>query len=160
MGRLRQGQGRLDHQHFVFRASGAETMIIPYRLFILNFAGACFVVWAYVLGYVGFVFSHDISHISYLITALFLASMAGVFMGKTAHMERVEVWLVTLGLIGNVVGFIIALQHIDTGSLGSAEGVQKVAANLLAGMGVAFCSTLVGAVAALWVSVNGWVVGK
>ncbi|MBZ9807712.1 MotA/TolQ/ExbB proton channel family protein [Mesorhizobium sp. ESP-6-2] len=130
------------------------------RLFILNFAGACFVAWAWWLGYVGFVFTHDVSHISYLISALFLASIAGVFMGKTTHLERVEVWLVTLGLIGNVVGFIIALQNIDTGSLGSAEGVQKVAASLLAGMGVAFCSTLVGAVAALWTSVNAWVLSK
>jgi hypothetical protein len=130
------------------------------RLAILNFAFACFIAWAWALGYVGFVFSHDVSHISYLISALFVASMAGVFMGKIAHLERVEIWLVTLGLIGNVVGFIIALQNIDTGSLGSAEGVQKVAASLLAGMGVAFCSTLVGAVAALWTSVNAWMIGK
>lgn len=130
------------------------------RLFTLNFAGLCFLVWATWLGYVQFVFSHDISHLSYLISAVFVASVAGVFMGKTGHLERVEVWLVTLGLIGNVVGFIIALQHIDTSSLGTAEGVQKVAASLLAGMGVAFCSTLVGAVAALWISINAWVVGK
>ncbi|MBZ9943416.1 MotA/TolQ/ExbB proton channel family protein [Mesorhizobium sp. BR1-1-13] len=134
-------------------------MTLTKRLFIANFAGACLVVWAWFLGYVGFVYSHDISRISYVITALFAASIAAIFLGKTSHIERAEVWLVTLGLIGNVVGFIIALQHIDTGSLGSAEGVQKVAASLLAGMGVAFCSTLVGAVAALWISVNGWVVG-
>lgn len=130
------------------------------RLGILNFAGLCFLAWAWWLGYVGFVFSHDVSHISYLISALFIAAIAGVFLGKTGHLERVEVWLVTLGLIGNVVGFILALQNIETGSLGSAEGVQKVAASLLAGMGVAFCSTLVGAVAALWISVNAWVIGK
>ena len=130
------------------------------RLSITNFAGLCFLAWAWWLGYVGFVFSHDVSHISYLISVLFVASMVGVFLGKTGHLERVEVWLVTLGLIGNVVGFILALQNIDTGSLGSAEGVQKVAASLLAGMGVAFCSTLVGAVAALWISINAWVIGK
>ncbi|TGR84597.1 hypothetical protein EN866_32850 [Mesorhizobium sp. M2D.F.Ca.ET.223.01.1.1] len=130
------------------------------RLAILNFGFACFVAWAWWLGYVSFVFTHDVSHISYLISALFIASMAGVFLGRTGHLERTEVWLVTLGLIGNVVGFIIALQNIDTGSLGTAEGVQKVAASLLAGMGVAFCSTLVGAVSALWISVNAWVIGK
>ena len=130
------------------------------RLAILNFGFCCFLAWAWWLGYVGFIFTHDVSHISYLISALFVASMAGVLLGKTGHLERAEVWLVTLGLIGNVVGFIIALQNIDTGSLGSAEGVQKVAASLLAGMGVAFCSTLVGAVAALWISVNAWVIGK
>lgn len=130
------------------------------RLGILNFAGLCFIAWAWWLGYVGFVFTHDVSHISYLISALFVASMVGVFLGRAGHLERAEVWLVTLGLIGNVVGFIIALQNIDTGSLGTAEGVQKVAASLLAGMGVAFCSTLVGAVAALWISVNAWVIGK
>lgn len=130
------------------------------RLAILNFGFCCFLAWAWWLGYVGFIFTHDVSHISYLISGLFVASMAGVFLGRTGHLERAEVWLVTLGLIGNVVGFIIALQNIDTGSLGTAEGVQKVAASLLAGMGVAFCSTLVGAVAALWISVNAWVIGK
>jgi len=130
------------------------------RLFVLNFAGLCFLAWAWFLGYVQFVFAHDVSRISYLISALFVVSMAGVFLGKTGHLERTEVWAVTLGLIGNVIGFILALQNIDTGSLGTAEGVQKVAASLLAGMGVAFCSTLVGAVAALWISVNAWVIGK
>lgn len=130
------------------------------KLFILNFAGLCFVVWAAWLGYVQFVFSHDVSHLSYLIVAVFVASLAGIFLGRTGHIERVEVWLVTLGLIGNLIGFVLAMHGIDTGALGTAEGVQKVAANLLAGMGVAFCSSLVGAVASIWISVNAWVVGK
>lgn len=130
------------------------------RLYIMNFAWAALVAWAWVMGYVGFVYSHDISRISYAITALFAVSLVASFAGRTKHLERAEVWLVTLGLIGNVVGFIIALQHIDTSALGSAEGVQRVAASLLAGMGVAFCSTLVGAIAALWISTVAWVVGK
>ncbi|WP_192248425.1 hypothetical protein [Mesorhizobium caraganae] len=130
------------------------------RLAILNFGFACFLAWAWQLGYVQFVFAHDISHLSYLISALFVASLAGIFLGKTSHLDRVEVWLVTLGLIGNLIGFVLAMKGIDTGALGSAEGVQRVATNLLAGMGVAFCSSLVGAVAAIWISVNAWMVGK
>ncbi len=132
---------------------------ITARLIILNTCWAALVIWSSIMGYTQFVFTHDVSRISYGITALLAAGLLAVFLGRTAHLERLEVWLVTLGLIGNVVGFIIALQHIDTGSLGSAEGVQRVAASLLAGMGVAFCSTLVGAVAALWVSTVAWVVG-
>jgi hypothetical protein len=130
------------------------------RLFILNFAGACFVAWAWAMGYVGFVYSHDVSRISYFITVVFALGMVAAFRGRVATLERIEVWLVTLGLIGNVVGFILALQHIDTGALGSAEDVQRIAASLLAGMGVAFCSTLVGAVGALWISVNAWMLAK
>lgn len=130
------------------------------RLIILNTCWAALVVWAFVQGYTQFVFTHDVSRISYGIAAVVLAALVAVFFGRTSHLVRTEVWLVTLGLIGNVVGFIIALQHIDTGSLGSPEGVQRVAASLLAGMGVAFCSTLVGAIGALWISTVAWVVGE
>lgn len=133
--------------------------IVTARLIVLNTCWAALVVWASVQGYTQFVFTHDVSNISYVITAILAVSLAAVFLGRTAHLHRTEVWLVTLGLIGNVVGFIIALQEVDTSSLGSAEGVQRVAASLLAGMGVAFCSTLVGAVGALWVSTVAWVVG-
>jgi len=130
------------------------------RLSVLNFAALCFIAWTWWMGYLGFVYSHDVSRLSYLITAIFLVAIIGVFAGRTNHLDRYEVWLVTLGLIGNVVGFIIALQHIDTNSLGTVDGVQKVAASLLAGMGVAFCSTLVGAVCALWLNVNAWIVSR
>jgi hypothetical protein len=129
------------------------------RLIILNTCWAALVIWAAVLGYVSFIFTHDISGLSYVITVLFTASLVAVFFGRTSHLARIEVWLVTLGLIGNVIGFLLALQHIDTGSLATAQGVQRVATALLAGMGVAFCSTLVGAVAALWTSTVAWVVG-
>lgn len=132
---------------------------ITARLIVLNVCWAALVVWAAIQGYVGFVFTHDVSNISYIIAGLLAAALIAVFSGRTTHLHRTEVWLVTLGLIGNVVGFIIALQDIDTGSLATPEGVQRVAASLLAGMGVAFCSTLVGAIGALWVSTVAWVVG-
>lgn len=135
-------------------------LAVPARLIILNVCWIALVVWASFMGYVTFVFTHDISGISYVIAAVLAAALGAAFVGYREHLERVEVWLVTLGLIGNVIGFILALQDIDTSSLGSAEGVQRVAASLLAGMGVAFCSTLVGAIGALWLSTVGWVLGE
>lgn len=126
-----------------------------HRLFIVNFAGACGVSAAWWMGYVQQVFAGDISHISYVIAALFIAGVIYAF--RRPHAERltdISEWLVTLGLIGNVIGFVIALSGIDADAVSSAEGAQKVASQLLAGMGVAFYSTLVGAVLALWTSIN------
>lgn len=130
------------------------------KLIVLNTCWIALVVWAAFQGYVGFVFTHDVSNISYVISAVLAVSLVAVFAGRYAHLARVEVWLVTLGLIGNVIGFLIALQDIDINSLGSDGGVQRVASQMLAGMGIAFCSTLVGAVGALWLSTVGWVVGE
>lgn len=135
-----------------------------FRLTIFNFAGADVLVAAWQMGYVQQVFTHDISHISYGIAAVFGASIAAMFLAawrgqQTAWLADVSEWLVTLGLIGNVVGFVIALSGIATADVGSAEGAQKIAAQLLSGMGVAFYSTLVGAVTALWLSVNRRILG-
>lgn len=162
--------------------------LLLYRLYITNFCGFALVAWAAMLGYVHQVYANDISHISYVITALFVVGLGSTFLqawrvnravdevgeaphlnlmlsGRrkataarlpigNAHLSDIAEWLVTLGLIGNVVGFVIALSGVDTSSLGTADGTQQVAAQLLAGMGVAFYSTLVGAVLALWTSIN------
>lgn len=117
------------------------------------------IVTAWFHGYVQFVFSHDISHLSYVISVILVMALAAALSGRYSHLESVKEWLVTMGLIGNVVGFIIMLQGIDVNGLGTAEGVRAIGANMLSGMGVAFCSTLVGAIGAIWVSVIAWVVG-
>jgi len=135
-----------------------------YRFCIFNLCGAALLIWAYLLGYVEQVFRGDVSHISYVISALFLlcvirAVYAASKQHSVAYLEDVAVWCVTLGLIGNVVGFILALRGIDVSSLGSPEGAQKVAGNLLAGMSVAFYSTLVGAITALWLNMGKRIIG-
>lgn len=135
-------------------------LAIPARLIILNVCWIALVVWAAMQGYVSFVFTHDISGISYVIAAVFSLGLVGAFCGKVELLERLEVWLVTLGLIANAVGFVIALHGVDTTALGSPDGVQRVAANLLHGMGAAFYGTLVGAVTALWTNTNHWVLRK
>jgi len=61
---------------------------------------------------------------------------------------------VTLGLLGTVIGFAMALSGIDAASLASPAGVQKVAGQLMAGMRIAINTTIVGAVFGLWLDVN------
>ncbi|TGV15845.1 hypothetical protein EN816_00920 [Mesorhizobium sp. M8A.F.Ca.ET.173.01.1.1] len=126
------------------------------RLAILNFGFACFVAWAWTLGYVQFVFTHDVSHISYLISAVFLWSIARVFRGKTDHLEEAEKQLTGLGFIGTLVGFILALSGLAAGSMDTAEGLMHIGTGLLSGVGVAFCASLVGVICAQWLGLLGW----
>lgn len=126
------------------------------KLYILHFAAACLVIWAASLGYVQFVFSHDVSHISYLIAAVFALSVACVFRGKTDHLDEAEKQLTGLGFIGTLVGFILALVPLANGSMNTPEGLMQIGAGLLSGVGVAFCASLVGVICAQWLGLLGW----
>ena len=61
--------------------------------------------------------------------------------------------LVFLGLIGTVIGFIIALSGVDPESASKAENVAAMVATLISGMSVALYTTLIGAVLYIWLIV-------
>jgi hypothetical protein len=154
--------------------------LLLYRLAILNLSGFAFAAWAWQLGYVEAVYTGDKSRITLAITALFAVGLVSAWvraqkiarllnlsrqnrglvvpgaklLEKAAHLDDIVNWLVTLGLLGTVIGFTMALSGIDAASLTSPAGVQKVAGQLMAGMRVAINTTIVGAVLGLWLDVN------
>ena len=73
---------------------------------------------------------------------------------RIAVVRQVANALVLLGLIGTVLGFIIALSGVDPASVGSASSVGPMVATLIGGMSVALYTTLVGAALSLWLTVN------
>jgi len=62
--------------------------------------------------------------------------------------------LVLLGLIGTVVGFIIALSSVDPSAGADSDTIAPVIARLISGMSVALYTTLVGSVLHIWLIVN------
>ena len=62
--------------------------------------------------------------------------------------------LVLLGLIGTVVGFIIALSGVDPESASDISAVGLMVSTLISGMSTALYTTLVGSVLNLWLMVN------
>ncbi|MDJ0948575.1 MAG: MotA/TolQ/ExbB proton channel family protein [Alphaproteobacteria bacterium] len=62
--------------------------------------------------------------------------------------------LVFMGLIGTVIGFIIALSGVDPAHVSDVEAISPMVANLIEGISVALYTTLVGAVLHLWLMVN------
>ncbi len=62
--------------------------------------------------------------------------------------------LVILGLIGTVLGFIIALGGVDPRAASDASAVGPMISTLIDGMSVALHTTLVGSILNVWLMVN------
>lgn len=62
--------------------------------------------------------------------------------------------LVLLGLIGTVLGFIMALDGVDPARAGDVAEVGRMVAALVDGMGVALHTTLIGAVLNIWLMLD------
>lgn len=62
--------------------------------------------------------------------------------------------LVFLGLVGTVIGFIVALSGIDPQTSAQADQVASMVSTLVAGMSIALYTTLFGSVLHVWLMVN------
>ena len=62
--------------------------------------------------------------------------------------------LVLLGLIGTVVGFIIALSGVDPDKASDFDAVAPMISTLIQGMSTALFTTLAGAVLNVWLMIN------
>lgn len=148
------------------------------RALLLDMLGLVLVGIAWAKGLVAPIFIEDTSYISHLIAVVFLAGSAlaaaqAYHIGRVraVSQSRVEAFrarvtadvtvtrniaghLVLLGLIGTVVGFIMALSGIDPATAGDPTRVGAMVATLVQGMGVALYTTLVGSILNFWLSIK------
>ena len=99
---------------------------------------------------------------TYLIVTILALHVCGVF--ATAYclffdkgvrwLRTQEEILVTLGLIGTVLGFSTALGVIDPNTATVAEQAANMASALLYGVSIALNTTLAGAIGFAWTTIN------
>lgn len=86
------------------------------------------------------------------------AALAGTLRLKLLHriapVRHMAGTLVLLGLIGTIVGFIIALSGVNQAAVTDAAAIGPMVATLLHGMAMALYKTLVGSVLNVWLMVN------
>ncbi|PZP58654.1 MAG: hypothetical protein DI604_33255 [Delftia acidovorans] len=126
------------------------------RLIVLNTIAAAALVAAWQVGFVQFAFIGDQSRISYVIAAIVGVGVALAFTGRKAHLMRAAWLCEVLGFVGTLVGITLGLSGAD---LSTSEGLIAAGNALYAGMGTAFCSTLVGVAGMLWLWAVAQVVG-
>jgi biopolymer transport protein ExbB/TolQ len=62
--------------------------------------------------------------------------------------------LVILGLIGTVIGFIIALSGVQPEQAADVKAITPMISTLISGMSTALYTTLVGSVLNIWLMIN------
>jgi MotA/TolQ/ExbB proton channel family len=154
--------------------------LLVFRLFILNVCGIPLVFFAWSAGLIDKVVLSDTTYISHGIVVLFAIGLVSLFSrafkiskildaikkgeaphlsddkirAKAEHIDDISAYLVRLGLIGTVVGFGMALDLKDIGSLTTAAGAMNTITTLLGGMKVAINTTITGAILSLWLDMN------
>jgi len=86
------------------------------------------------------------------------AALAGALRLKLLHriapVRHLASTLVLLGLIGTIVGFVIALSGVNQEAVTDAAAIGPMVATLLHGMAMALFKTLVGSVLNVWLMVD------
>jgi hypothetical protein len=73
---------------------------------------------------------------------------------QIAVIRQIADSLVFFGLVGTVIGFIVALSGVDPQTTTQVDEVASMVATLVSGMSIALYTTLVGAVLHVWLMVN------
>jgi hypothetical protein len=156
-------------------------MSLPHKLYIMNFAGACLIVWCWWLGYIARVVEGDIAHMAEIMAGLFLLGTVSTFrlafkveairdradmtakgrlksiqalIIKSEHLVVFASVLFILSIIGNAIGIKAMFHGIDPQSLASADGGQSLIAQVMNGAGMSFGSTIIGAGLYIWTIFN------
>ena len=138
-------------------------MILPYlilaarpavRFFVLNIVGAALFAASVIHGIGLIPFRADGTYMTWGIAGFFLIGLILAAFRNWGGVEWVADKLVFLGLVGTVVGFIIALSGVDPATAGETSAITPMVAKLIAGMGTALHTTLVGAIGYLWLEIN------
>jgi MotA/TolQ/ExbB proton channel family len=73
---------------------------------------------------------------------------------RIASIRHLANSLVFLGLIGTVIGFIIALSGVDAEAAADVSSIGPMVTTLITGMSIALHTTLVGAILNIWLMIN------
>jgi hypothetical protein len=123
------------------------------RWWLAHIVLAALVFAANQAGFVAMAWHADQTYLTAIIAAVW---GFGILASAFGHWDTVE-WLAQrcfqLGLIGTVLGFIIALSGVDPEQAQNLDATKAMVAILIVGMSTALYTTLLGALANLWLRV-------
>ena len=140
----------------VTRATGSLAPQIAFvsRCVVLQAIAAAFVVGLWIAGLASKPFEGATAPLCWIILGIGALGIACVFMRRWRDVEWLATHVVRIGLLGTVVGLIIAFSAAAQGGSSNPEEIKPMIAAVVNGMYVSLYATLLGISVNLWLKVN------
>jgi hypothetical protein len=140
------------------QARMAAAAFLP-RCIVLQSIGAAFLVGLWLAGLLQKPFEGENAFLCWFITAIGALGLACVFAQRWRDVQWIATHVVRIGLLGTVVGLIMAFSAAATGDTTDPSAIKPMIAAVVSGMYVSLFATLLGIVTNLWLKINLRVLG-
>jgi hypothetical protein len=124
------------------------------RCAVLQAIGAAFIAGLWIAGIAGKPFEGDNAFLCWLIVAVAGIGITCLFLQRWRDVEWVATHVVRIGLLGTVIGLIIAFSAAKSGGSSDPDEVRTMIGSVVDGMYVSLYATLLGIGTNLWLKIN------
>jgi MotA/TolQ/ExbB proton channel family len=124
------------------------------RCIVVQAIAAAFVAGLWIAGFASKPFEGATAPLCWIILGIGALGIACVFMRRWRDVEWLATHVVRIGLLGTVVGLIIAFSAAAQGGSSNPEEIKPMIAAVVNGMYVSLYATLLGISVNLWLKVN------
>ncbi|MEI9415297.1 MotA/TolQ/ExbB proton channel family protein [Mesorhizobium sp. Cs1321R2N1] len=117
-------------------------------------AGAAGIVGLWVAGIAGKAFAGNNAFLCWLIAAIGALGILCVFLQRWRDIDWLATHVVRIGLLGTVVGLIVAFSAARAGGSADPNAIRPMIASVIDGMYVALYATLLGIATNQWLKIN------
>jgi hypothetical protein len=136
-------------------ADRANNAAFAARYIVLQSIGGAAVLWLWMADLAQKPFQGDNAFLCWIIAGIALLGLVCVFLRRWGDVQWLATNVVRLGLLGTVVGLIIAFSAATTGSAAAdPSAVRPMITAVVNGMYVALYATLLGITVNLWLKIN------
>jgi hypothetical protein len=124
------------------------------RCVVVQAIGAAGIVGLWIAGIANKPFDGDNAFLCWLIVSIAVLGILCVFLQRWRDVEWLATHVVRIGLLGTVVGLIIAFSAAKAGGSADPSQIKPMIAAVVDGMYVSLYSTLLGVATNLWLKIN------
>jgi hypothetical protein len=153
---------RLQREFAAAPAAGAASlpeyqgsqMAFLSRFFVLQAIGAAFIMGLWIAGLAGKPFDGESAPVCWIILGIGALGLVCVFTQRWRDVQWIATHVVRIGLLGTVVGLIIAFSAAADGGSSNPDEIKPMISAVVSGMYVSLYATLLGIAVNLWLKVN------